>query len=238
MRVALAALLLALGATVAARAEEPRPAPAPPASPADLRLPALAPAAERPAGRRPGAREVLRTQAGADRAEWIVDGLDEGQRLTLLGLLARRGHRAVALERWPAAPAARDPDLVALLEGQGRLPPGHVPHGQRAPVPLPPLWVLGGRLALELHEGEARAVVLEALPGSTLANIGLTVGDAVLTIDGRPVDPRGLLGLGLPERPGVQRTLRVRRTHGGIEQIVLAAWVRAADDPSARPGPR
>lgn len=184
---------------------------------------------ERPPGRRSEAREVWITEAGADRPEWIVNDLDAAARERLLAALAARGQRPVAAERWPSA--AQDPDLVALVRGEGRLPPGFVPHGMKAPEPIPPLDVLGGQVLLDLRDGVPEARVLKAPAGSLLANIGLTSGDVLLSIDGLAVDPRGLLSLGAPAASALQRTLTVRRTHGGIERIVIASWVR---EPSGR----
>lgn len=218
------ALSLALSALDVRADDEPtaEPGPAPPAV-----------AAPRPAGRRPEAREVWVVQAGAARQEWIVDGLPDATRERFRELLTLRGARLVRAEAWPepaATPAPggpADPDVIELLRGQGHLPPGYVPHGERAPEPLPALAFLGGTVVLELVEGATRARLLSVPEGSQARKMGLREGDAVLALDAGPVDPQSLAGFPGPRGPGgIQRWLTVRRTHGGIERIVLASWGR------------
>jgi hypothetical protein len=79
-------------------------------------------------------------------------------------------------------------------------------------------------LVLEIVGGEARARVTAAPEGSRARKMGLSEGDVVLEVDGQRPGPRVLLGLDDSASKTTQHALSVRRTHGGIERIVIDSW--------------
>ncbi len=132
-------------------------------------------------------------------------------------------------------PGAQDPspagtpegDVLELLRRGGTLPPGYVPHGHRAPEPLPELPFLGGTLVLLREQGRTLALLRQVPEGSGAQKIGLGPGDALLELDGRAVDPASLAPFAGPRPPaGRQRTFTVRRSQGAVERLVLDSWAR------------
>jgi S1-C subfamily serine protease len=140
--------------------------------------------------------------------------------------MSERGWRLDHVVRWTdPPPSAADRDAAALVAGDGKLPEGFVPAGRAAPGEIPPLPVLGGTVVLEIVGGEPRARVTAAPEGSRARKIGLREGDLILEVGGKGVGPRNLSALDESPPAGGQHTLRVRRTHGGIEQVAIDSWV-------------
>jgi hypothetical protein len=182
--------------------------------------------APRPEGRRGDAARVALFVNGPTRFEAVLSGCDDQDRLRILGTLQARGWRLEQVVDWPAPePTPAERDAAALVAGDGKLPEGYVPAGREAPGEIPPLPVLGGTVVLEIVGGEPRARVTAAPEGSRARKIGLREGDLILEVGGKGVGPLVLAALDESPPAGGQHTLRVRRTHGGIERIEIDSWV-------------
>lgn len=213
------ALLAGLAFTLAARGtagDEPHGVrPAAGAEPPPLRV------QPRPRGRLGGVVEVAVFGAAHATFEAVLDDLPPGLWPRLCEVMGARGLAPLRRERWLGATPE---DLEALVAGGGSLPEGYVPRGLADPEALPPFLLLGASVELRLVGGEARAVLTAVPKGSKAQKIGLREGDAVLEVGGRTVGPAVLLESEVAAELGTQQTLRVRRSHGEIERIVLESW--------------
>jgi hypothetical protein len=181
----------------------------------------------RPAARRPEAWLIAEFTHGATRFEAVLDGKESDVHPAVVAAMCARGWRFERVVAWEAqAPTPGERDAAALVAGDGRLPEGYVPAGKEAPGEIPPLSFLGGTVVLEIVAGEARARVTAAPEGSRARKIGLGEGDVILEVDGETPGPRNLASLAEEGAPAAQHRLWVRRTHGGIERIVVDSWAR------------
>jgi hypothetical protein len=180
--------------------------------------------AEEPA---PAPEALLTFAKGHHR--WVFRAADlagADLRRRLIATLAAQGYAAdaptqAALRTLEAHDGgAGQDDARALVAGAGTLPKDYVPTGTRPAEPLPPLAFLGGRVRLELHDGEARALLLDVPEGSPAAGLGLRVGDSVLRLDEQAVAP-GVLLPWAEDVPAAAapRRLVVRRTRGELETL-------------------
>jgi hypothetical protein len=206
-----------------------------------LVLPSVVPADEPP---RVDAHAVLVFECGAHR--WVfleADALAPGGLGFLLNRLVPAMHArgfhlteecqerlrelVVAYLKGPSE-AERDQDAEALVAGGGKFPEGYVPAGREKRAEIPPLDFLGAKVVLEIVGGEPRARVTDAPEGSRARKIGLGRGDAILEVNGTVVGPGALLLFEERAAAGAQQGLRVRRTHGEIERVVVDSWDRAS----------
>ena len=180
----------------------------------------------RPAARRPDAWLIAEFTQGATRFEAVLDGAEAESHAALVATMRARGWRLERVVAWEApGPTPGEQDAAAVVAGDGKLPEGFVPAGREAPGEIPPLPVLGGMVVLEIVGGEPRARVTAAPEGSRARKIGLREGDLILEVGGKGVGPLVLAALDDSPPAGGQHTLRVRRTHGGIERIEIDSWV-------------
>ena len=70
--------------------------------------------------------------------------------------------------------------------------------------------------------GSAEFVIYDVTPGSAEARAGLERGDEVISLDGRRLSSWGLLGHEISNKPGDERTLKVRRA--GVERDVRVTF--------------
>jgi hypothetical protein len=163
------------------------------------------------------------------RSRGFLPEADTARRLSGLEFetMGVRGGPVVFPKEWLEALRERR-DLEVLVANGGRFPEGYVPAGREKPAEIPPLDFLGAKLVLEIVGGEPRARVTEAPEGSRARKIGLATGDAILEVNGTAVGPAALLLFEERAAAGTQQGLRVRRTHGEIERVVVDSWDRAS----------
>ena len=166
------------------------------------------------------AEELVRTL----RARGFVPTAETAARLTKLQQVTMMGVRTRLYE---PGTVEFDRDLEVLIANGGRFPEGYQPGGRMKPSDPPELEFLGATVLLVIVNGEAWGRLTEVPDGSRAQKIGLGKGDAIVGVNAEVVGPRGLRLFEEAVAAGRQQGLRVRRTHGEIERIVVDSWDRA-----------